>query len=306
MKTYAEGLNQPLPKNKLKVSSPFDVPQTKDVYDPEQPQTPKVPAGYYSLKELLVSRFVFYDFSDLHIRPFNTSEIILLNYAHTSQSLRPVAQAINNVFYEDYNCLAMTYTDIKQIMAWLRLNSYHKSEFTYDAVCSDKEHTKKIVSGELDVETLITPTVTKSSDFIEEPINYEASQEIFQKIKDEYSLELIPETFGMHIEVEELLASVAPIGEDGKYLLSEISAKDNNKLFIANYAKYLSPMYGESLEEKIEFFSSLKLPPDLYVDIQNFVHVTSHGLKETLTTNCRGCGAQIVTNVAFEPRSFFP
>jgi hypothetical protein len=302
MKTEVEGLTNP---KKLKVESPFDAPQSK-AYTPSFSSTSKAPAGYYSMKQILASKFIFYPFDDLHIRPFNTDEILLINYAANSDSLRPLKQAINAAIYEDINCGMMTHQDVKQLMAWLRLNSYPKSEFTYEAVCTDKDHQLKVVENELPVESLINNVVARDSDFEINYVNSDKAIEISNYIKNEYDIELFPSSFDMHIELTELTDEYAEVDNQGNYVMESLTPEHRHNLYIATFAKYLSPMYGETLKAKCEFFSALKLPAQFLKDIMLYQKETYHSIQENLTTTCGGCGATIVTNVTFDPLSFFP
>lgn len=308
MKTEVEGLTTPVTSGKkLQVSGPFDQPTQQSNYKSAfSKPVDKVPAGYYSVKEILASKFIFYPFDDLHIRAFNTDEIMLINYAATSGSLQPLRQAINAAIYEDINCGMMTYQDVKQLMCWLRLNSYPKTDFSYEAVCTNKEHQKKVISEELPVESLLNNPIARDSDFEINYIDIEASTNIFTSIRNEYDIELFPETFDMHIGMSELMDEYYQVDEKGNYIKTSITPEHSHNLYLASFAKYLSPKYGETLEDKAQFFSALKLPAQFLKDIMTFQKVTSHSIKENLTTVCGGCGATIVTNVTFDPLSFFP
>ncbi len=107
-------------------------------------------------------------------------------------------------------------------------------------------------------------------------------------------------------KLEELYESLLTKNDDGSYNESSLTSEHRNTLFIADYAKFLAPCHGDTLQEKIEFFKLLELPADIYKDIKDFEEATSHNIVEQVVNTCKECGGEIVTNLSITPRSFFP
>lgn len=317
MKTEIEGLNSK-PK-KLSVSSPFDNKNQIDEFSPNyakqsfnETNSSKVPSEYVSIKDIISSKLFFTPLEDIHIRPFNAEEVILVNYAHESESYRPLAQAINSTIFEDFNCLDLTYSDVKQIMCWLRLNSFIKSKWKMKVVCTNTEHENRILDESVpedqrpNIDSLVNEITILDTDFIINYIDENKSAKAFDAMQNDYSLTCVPMTFRMYIELEELLDEIATKDENGSYDINSITPENRNNLFIANYAKYLAPCHGDTLKEKIDFFKILKLPADIYSDLLEFSTSTEHNITEQVVSTCKECGGEIITNLVITPRHFFP
>lgn len=314
MKTLVDGVNSNKPL-RVKASEEFDnlgnnfIPQEPNPYSPtfqKEVEANKPPPEYINITEVLASRLIFYPHSEIYIKPFTAKEVILLNYADVSDSSRPIAQAINSVLYGDVNCFDLTYYDVKQILCWLRINSFIKNKFSINATCKNVDHINKIAADELPVESLLHELTIKNTDFITDYIDEIEAHKVHDEIVKNYGLELTPLTFLMSIELQELYEELIPLNDEGIRDDSLATPASLNLLFIANYAKYLHSNYGTTLKEKIDFFKLCDLPPDVYLEIQRFQKATYHNIKEQVVSTCKECGGEVTTNIAIKPRNFFP
>lgn len=282
--------------------------QQNHSYSPNLVNKEKVPSNYYSMQTVLASKFIFYPYKDLHIRPLNVEDIFQINYGHNLGSFRPIAQAMSNCIYEqDINVFELTFADAKQLLHWLKLNSYFKLDFMFDAICLNIEHQERIANGELNVESLLNKGIIIRDTNLEiDVINSDLSDKAFNAMLEKYKLEFIPMTFGMFIELEELKEEYLNATGLDNPDLDDLNAEHKTTLYIAEFAKYLSSIYGESLKEKIEFFRLLSVPPSILQDILDYEKVTHHSIVEQVKTTCKECGGDIVTNLSIDPRTFFP
>lgn len=107
----------------------------------------------------LPSKFVFYDFKDLHVRKLTIRDAAKLTRASTQANYKSFKEAIQGCIDRDVDVL--TYGDFRYICYWLRVNSYPATPITIEWT---SKYFNKNVSTVLkdDVITLVTDMTEES------------------------------------------------------------------------------------------------------------------------------------------------
>lgn len=273
----------------------------------------------YVVVEDMASGFMFYpdDITKFHIRPLLLRDVVKIEHANVQQNYNTFVEAISATIAEEMSIYSMTVGDFFQILYWLRLNSYFEAKFTYNLVCSDSDHIEKITSDELDVGTLYTEETFTTDDLkivtIEDP---QAVIDYMIEIHEKFNLVLRPQTVKDFIEYRELESQISDaivaekFGGEVTTLQQEKELANlmraNTTLKMAQTACFLSHHHGETLAEKVNFLvNNEELPPAIKQLIDKYVEMSYHGVKETVTGNCKECGAPIETQVSVDALTFF-
>ena len=274
----------------------------------------------------LPSEFVSYPWKDLQVRRFNIDEIRAVVRSRTSGNLRHLIRAVDGTLSRPITDL--TVGDFWYLMYWHRLNSYKKSPFTIQWVCDDDDHLKRVggqdlAEGEepLAPETLRNLLTVNKSNLKTQSIDKEKYAELHARLLQEYGVHIVPQTLVDFVaatdeddELEhqrklarEKRAKAAEAGDVDAFLnddeLSE-SEQDEDRGFIYRYAALLSPVHGESLQQRAEWLS--QQPPDLLIDLEEVLEVADHGVEESWTVTCKECGASKTIQQSLDALTFLP
>lgn len=79
---------------------------------------------------------------------------------------------------------------------------------------------------------------------------------------------------------------------------------DVDREFMYRYAAVLETVHGQTLDERVEYLSSL--PPDVLDDLELLLKTVDHGVNESWTVKCRECSASKTVNQSLDALTFLP
>jgi len=247
---------------------------------------------YTSLDEELPSRFSFYSFQSLGIRPFTLMELKKLFRAHTSSNFKDIVDVIGATI--DRNVYDLTVGDFWFLMYWQRINSYKKSPMTVPWTCEANDHVLAVELDRLLPETLKnTVTVNKTTIRVVD-FDIQAVADFTARIREEYGVDLFPGT------IRDVVAMVK--------LADKVEPDDD---WIAKYATNISPDHGATIQERMKFLENMSQREDINAidfiyEIEQFVKIAEHGVRESITSKCKECDAEREVPLTLDAHSFFP
>jgi hypothetical protein len=247
----------------------------------------------------LPSRFAYYKFKDLYVRPFKTPQLAKMSRAHKERSLLPIVEAVSSVCYTTTPGFEgvplgfqLSVPDFFFVLYWLRLNSYTKSNYVHTTSCNNPEHIKAVEEGKLPKESLkISQLVTKT-------------------MISHTELETIPNPEVYHFsESSAMVFRPTTMGDTLQYNDDPRMNDPNQKAefeFKADYASYIQHRDIElPLAERVNIIEAAD--PDHLELIDRFIaEVSNYGVNESITVQCKGCGASRVTRLTLDAHSFLP
>lgn len=282
----------------------------------------------------LGSRNFFYPFDKVWCRPFSIMELNSLNFARKSGKIRPYVDALTACLNVDAGLL--TPSDFYQVAYWLRLNSYPTRPFSIPWECRKPAHlalanrpTTGLTEDEVEEITLakaslsnVTPV--KSNEVIVNVLEDEALSKIADHVKavamKPHGILLAMTTMSDLIEEAELMEQhirnekarmngieITDIDE----VLEGIIDNQQDELYV-ELASHIHRSYGSTLADRIKYLIQVAqddpsiLGYDFYEDVQEFQRLCAHGVEETVTVVCRGCGDATTLNVELDVSDFFP
>lgn len=247
----------------------------------------------------LPSRFRYYGFTDLYVKPFSTPHMAKLSRAHAEKSLQPVVEVVSSVlrtstpgFEKTALGFQLSVPDFFFVMYWLRLNSYTKSNYIHRTTCKDPAHLAEVKEGLKSPETLdITKIVTKSDivivdlDEIPDPEVYkfsESSEMVFRPAIMKDTLEFMDDPRFLNPQTREEFA------------------------FVANLASFIQHKTLDlPLSERVNIINAASNDDlQLITDFSDLVK--DFGVVESIHVNCKECGASRVTKLTIDAHSFLP
>ncbi len=286
----------------------------------------EVSDGEYSAVAL-PSNFGFYEFKDLYVKPFTVRHLAKLQKAHREASLLPVVEALSSVMYTSDPRFAghamafyLTLPDFYFVLYWLRMNSFAKSNYVHNTVCTDEKHRQRVVdfknldkyaaevqSGRMD-----------AADF--EALRAQALPEESLKISQIVTatdlkvnhLETIPDSEIYRFEDEDRLVFRPPTMRDTLEFAEHPKMADTNEReefsFLAQIAVHIGhrdPSIKLSLDQKIGIIENLT--PDQANLVKAYEkQVRSYGVEEKVRVQCKECGAARVSKLTLAAHSFLP
>lgn len=280
------------------------------------------------------SRCFFYVFDTVWCRPFSILELNSLNFARKSGKIRPYVDAISACTNIDAGQL--TPSDFYQVAYWLRLNSYPTRPFTIPWECKRPEHlleANKSIEGlsedEIENVTLAKASLTnvtpvKSNSVVVNTLDDGQLKLITDHIKavaaKPHGIMLATTTMSDLVEEAELMeqhirnekarmngVEITDIDE----VLEGIIENQQDELLV-ELASYIHRSYGETLADRMKYLiARAKDDPsvlgfEFYDDVLEFQRLITHGVDETVTVVCRGCGGATTFNVELDVSDFFP
>jgi hypothetical protein len=247
-------------------------PKTANTVPNVQPAaTPTEEAESVSID--LPSRFAFYNFKDLYIRPFRVLHLAKVAKANATGSLQMIAEVVSSVLStpsgEKNLAFKLTMADFTAVLYWLRFNSFTKKTMQVEFECNNPTHRTKVASGELPASSLDVP----------DPAHFRIHN------GHEY-IGLKPETIQ---DVIEFMDSPQWQDEEFQYL-----AKLGALLDIPHM----------SLAQRIDYVSN-NLTPDDTVLVQEFAALAdAYGVTEHVQLRCPECAASQSVQISVDASRF--
>jgi len=285
--------------------------------DVEQAYAEKNPK-YFNLTDDITSRFAFYGYQTLSIKPFDVECLKKIYRSMRLDSSKGIVEAISSCVDPDKSAFDLTVPDFWSLMIWQRINSYRKTDFVVTHHCSNPEHQKKVNATEnledddehkVAYDTLYNSTPIKGFKqlkvkFIDEEIATNLSN-LVKDVSEKYGIYLYPPTMADTIEIESLEEYLKskinpdtpePVIERIKNELAELE-------FTAKYATHISRRHG-TLKERIELLE--KQDPDFIEYIDEFMAMLDYGIKDTVQVKCAYCNHGEEIDLTFDLLTFFP
>jgi hypothetical protein len=256
---------------------------------------PTADAEYSSLA--LPSRFAYYGFKDLYVKPFIITHIGKLQRAHNEKSLLPIVEAMSTVIYttdERYRGMPLAFElslpDFFFVLYWLRLNSFTKSNYVHTTVCQNEKHVLDVEGGRLSPESLKISEVIRRTDM---------------KVKE---LETIPDPQLYQLSAPNLVVrpplmrDVIEMAEDPRM------RRPNERHEFGFYARLASHFQHNSvymtLGQRVDLIKQGDLDDmSVLMEFEKAIH--GYGVEEKIRVQCKTCGAFRDSKLVIAAHSFF-
>ena len=289
------------PERQKNPASPLVTP-TMEAYKP--PSTPKVsvqnrPSAHVSDKDGisvdLPSRFHYYPFKDLYIKPLRLPHLAKIAKAHDTGSMQTMAEVVSSVLYtpcgEENIGFKLSVADFNAVLYWLRLNSFSKKQMRLKWTCHNKLHLDAVERGEKSPESLEVSSLYTSSDLKFTYLESAPDPEHFSFELENYGkITMRPETISDVIDFMD-----HPLWEDAEFQYSarvasvlHVTKEDGSQMRLAEKVKMLEDASPDNALLALQFADA----------------VDTFGVNEKVTTNCIGCGASSAVTIAVDALSF--
>lgn len=263
----------------------------------QQPTPAVVPTEEYTSIDL-PSRFHFYPFKDLYVKPFRVQHLAKLAKAEASASMQMQAEVVGSVLMTPTGTpnpvMLLSMADLNAVMLWLRLNSFTKKTMRVTSNCTDPKHhaavkERKLPESSLKIETSVDETQIEiiHLDHAPDPehycIRFDDRPDLVVRLRPERVQDAI-----------EFLDHPLWADEEFQYLARIAASLDLEGTFGRQF----------TLNERIEFVKS-SLSNDDCILVNEFNDLMDkHGVVESVATKCKGCGASGAASLAFDARTF--
>jgi hypothetical protein len=250
----------------------------------------------------LPSHFGYYDFKDLYVRPFKNGHLAKLSRAKVEGTLQPMVETVSTVIYSSdpqYKNLAfdLTMPDFFFVMYWLRLNSYTKASFLHKDVCNNPEHREKVVNKELAPDTLElkrvidkTQLVTHELEVIPDPKEFNLGEDSIYELNPPRMRDVLEFMDHPYMSKPELRVEFSYLAQQAAHIRLKAEYKEH-------------PDHYASLEQRIDYIENLAL--DKVELVKRFEKLMKgYGVEESVTMNCRVCGASRASKIVLGASSF--
>lgn len=243
----------------------------------------------------LPSKFHYYTFKDLYVKPMRTMQLAKIAKAHETGNLQTQVEAISSLLFtptgEKDIAFKLTMADYTAVLYWLRMNSFPKPTMRVRSSCQDSKHIADVEARIKPQESLIINTTVHKSDLRTNYLNEAPDPEYYSIVVDGIRIPFGPETLSDTIQ-----------------FLSHDLWTDEEFQFKSRLAAVLKldQATGKvwTWDQRIQFV-------DEYLDLGGVVKaqefaslVDTYGLVETVETHCKGCGSKGVTTISCDPLSF--
>lgn len=251
----------------------------------------------------LPSRFHFYDFKDLYIRPFKLKHIAKLDQAASEQRILPLVEAVSTVIYTTHPnhptvAFDLTQQDFDFVLYWLRINSFTKTNFLHNDFCENEEHLDKVQKGLLTPETLIIKQLITKSELKVRELENAPDTSIYQFPEDS-SLKDYCFSVPKMRDCIDLIEN--PMLQDA--IQDKSGVKDY--LYMARRAAHIQSKEGyTSIQDRIKLIENES--PDLFMQLVEYENILKleYGLEDLIKITCKECGHQRTTKLVLGVHSF--
>lgn len=239
----------------------------------------------------LPSKFAFYNFKDLYVKPFKGLHLAKLSRAHEESSILPILEAMSSVLSTTANisqaglAFKLTLPDFYFVMYWLRINSFTKSIYTHTTQCQDPKHLLAVEKGALSKESL------------------RISEQIHKTRLDIKNLTEIPNPELYILENEDLYLTPCTMLETVE-LTENAKASDLEFQYLGELACYIQVKNKNlTLDERIELIKEMSFD-DLSTVKAYGLAISEYGVNESITVRCKECGVAKDTKLVLAAYNF--
>ncbi len=263
-----------------------------------QPATPMTSPDAISIE--LPSRFHYYSFKDLYVKPLRVTHLAKLSKAVEQGSLQIQVEAISSVLEttsgEKDLAFKLTSADYNAVLYWLRLSSFSKPSMRVTSVCRNPEHHKMVKAGVKTVESLQVQTSFNKSDLKYDFLTEAPNPEIYKlTLKDE------PEDLTFSLTPETMADTIAFL-DHPDWANEEFQYKSK----IASTLGNLGKITGKTMtwDQRIQIVDEM-LDLDQATLCMEFVATMDlYGVRESVDIQCKECGWKGVERIACDPQTF--
>jgi hypothetical protein len=277
-----------------------------------------------SMSLALPSRFAYYGFKDLYVRPLLARHIAKLQKAHREQSLLPIVEAVSSVVFTTDQRYAgralafdLTLPDFYMVLYWLRMNSFTKSNYVHKTRCNGQAHLKRVEDhmrlAEYEQQVRTKKMKVEEFERIKAAALPESSLDISQVItKSELKvieLEKIPDPEIFHFSDTSAMIFRPPTMKDVVEFSEAPELQDDDKReefsFLAQLATHIQHRELElSLAQRVQIVENAT--GDQVELIQQFEkELGDYGVVDTVKVTCKECGHVRETRLNISAHSFF-
>lgn len=299
-----------------------EIVRRADQVNQEQLKTPttekkysETDPNYIDISESLPSKFYFYPFNTLCVRTFKHQHISKLAIASEMDDIVGVLDTISSVMEPGKSAYDLTIGDFFFLMYWLRINSFKRSPYKIEYVCTNSEHRSKVVLGQLERDTLLNEElVHKASQLDLIHADFTKANEINTFIRETYGVETLPKTMADFVGLQAFSTKIEELKElfskstndDEKDVYKEQIKQLQTQYHLHEYASFIHPTHGKTIQERISFLNELDVDADFLSYLDDFIQAVDHGVKETAAVRCKECDAKMEVNISIDALHFFP
>jgi hypothetical protein len=248
---------------------------------------------------MLPSRFAFYGFEDLYVKPFRSGHLAKLSRANVERSLQQVVETVSTVIYTStpgYSNLAfhLTMPDFYFVLYWLRQNSFTKSQYVHRDICVNHKHVERVEKGELDIESLKLTQIINNSTVRTIELERVPDPEVYNLNDDPSGLRLSPPTMLDVLEfMDDPMMKDANTRQEFAYLAQQAAHvagtdEEGNRL---------------SLRARIDLVESFSADNVMMLkDYEDLLK--SYGVQEKVRLQCKVCGASKDSSLSLDASTF--
>lgn len=229
-----------------------------------------------SISIALPSKFAYYDFKDLYIKPFRLPHLGKLAKAAQTTSTQTVVEAVSSVLSTPEGTsnigFKLCMADFNTVLYWLRLHTFGKKQARMEWTCQNPEHHDMVRAGTKPVETLRIQETYRESDITTVMLDDMPDPNYYRLETVGGFVQMRPETMMDTIE-----------------FLDHKDWQDPEFQFKARLASVLDlPM---SLGDKVQWLDKNATTDDMII-IQEFSELSdAFGIQEMVNVKCKECGA---------------
>jgi len=256
--------------------------------------TPMTEASGISID--LPSKFHYYDFKDLYVRPMRIPQLAKINAAHETGDLQKQVEAISSLLSTSSGdstnlALRLCMADYQAVLYMLRMTSFAKPQMRVTSYCTDEKHRQAVLEKKMDESSLEIQTVVMKSDMRTLYLDNAPDPDYYSIIVEDTKILFGPETLSDTIQ---FLSHANWTNEEFQYK-SRIAAV--LKLDEATGRKW-------SWDQRIQFVEEYMSPTDALKAIEFGSLMDDFGVVETIETTCKGCGSKGVATLTCDPLTF--
>lgn len=245
--------------------------------------------GRYVLLSDLPTKYRYYNFTELWIRPFTPNEARLIHMAKLSGNLTYLISAVSSCISVPINQLILE--DFDFCIYWLRINSYPNRPFNVTWSCvaeiegKDKK-SKKIICEKENFSTISKANLTVVS--LDNDFKLDSNLSFPR-------MNIFEELWTIHNRLE-LMEKENVEGEEKDELLGDV--------YLMAIAQWLKE--GDTLADKLNILKS-QPSMDFQLKIEDAVNlVPTFGVSEDIELICVNCGGSTRRRLSLDYLSFFP
>jgi hypothetical protein len=248
----------------------------------------------------LPSKFAFYNFKDVYVKPFKGKHLSKLSRAHAEGSLQQLVEVVSSVLSTTTPGVGplgfeLTLPDFTFVLYWLRQNSYTKSSFIHKTQCNNPAHIAQVREGLLAPETLQIAEIIRKGQLTVVDLDDLPDPEYF-KFPADVPFYFTPATMRTAIEFAESPKMQAEDHEEFEYL-AQLGSFIQHVGFLSDPQGYWTVDQRAHAMEEAEG-SEIQLIKEFEEALQGY------GVEEKINVTCKVCGASRMTKVVLDAHSF--